>query len=197
MTNIPGLSRTPPGVKDEWRTLFDLWLALDKELHFGYDFAATDDNVLLPRDRYSKLRYFTRERSALDADNWWRDPNASPAGFLNPPFSLLLPFAKKAREQIGIAKQLFGTGTICFLCPADRPETKWWRTVTAVDDEGITRNEIRYLYPRLPYPDSEGKVQGSPLFPSAVVILRTAPWNYTRWVNWRTLTGLTSTTRKR
>lgn len=190
MTNIPGLSRTPPGVKDEWRTLFELWMALDLEFKFEYDFAATDENALVALNSHvpdKKKRYFTRERSALDANCWWLN-GVAPSGFLNPPFSQLLPFARKAREQIALANHMFGTGVICFLCPADRPETEWWRTVTAVDEDGLTRNEVRWLWPRLPYPNAEGEMQGSPLFPSAVVVMRTTPWNYARWVHWPTLT---------
>lgn len=186
--NIPGLSRTPPGKKDEWRTLFELWVMLDLEFDFEYDFAATDENALVDRQYANwESRYFTREDSALDADSWWRDDAARPVGFLNPPFSLLLPFARKAVEQIERAWQLYGTGTICFLCPADRPETEWWRTLVGLDENGMTRNEIRYLYPRLPYTNEEGETQGSPLFPSALVILRTTPWHHARWINWRTL----------
>lgn len=180
---------TPPGKKNEWRTLFKFWMALDRAFDFEYDFAATDDNALVDRQyAHPELRYFTKENSALEADNWWRDPKASPTGFLNPPFSLLLPFMHKAREQIGVAKQQFGYGTIVILCPADKPETEWWRTGIALDEDGLSRNEIRYLYPRLPYCNEEGEVKTSPNFPSALIIMRTTPWNYARWVNWRTLT---------
>lgn len=182
---------TPPGKNDEWRTLFEFWMALDMEFDFEYDFAATDENALVNRQyAHPELRYFTRERSALDADNWWRDPDARPVGFLNPPFSMLLPFARKALEQLERAWQLFGTGTICFLCPADKPETEWWRTLTAIDENGMPQHEIRYLYPRLPYSNDEGEIKTSPHFPSAVVVLRTSSWHYTRWVNWQTLTKL-------
>jgi phage N-6-adenine-methyltransferase len=178
VNRIKGTS-TPPGKKDEWRTHLDLFKALDSAFSFSYDFAATRANALAPR-------YFTRERSALGADNWWTDPDAPPCGFLNPPFSLLKLFMIKAREQIGVAKQLFGYGTIVILCPADKPETEWWRTGIALDEDGIARNEVRYLYPRLPYMNEEGILKTSPHFPSALVIMRCTPWNYTRWVDWRT-----------
>jgi hypothetical protein len=164
-------------------------MALNLEFDFEYDFAATNDNALVDH-QYARpeLRYFTRERSALDADNWWRDPNARPVGFLNPPFSLLKPFMLKAREQIGLAKRMFGTGAIVILCPGDKPETEWWRTGIALDENGVTRHEIRYLYPRLPYCNEKGEIKTSPHFPSALIIMRTMPWTHIRWANWRTLT---------
>lgn len=183
-------SNTPKEEKDEWRTLPKFYKALDSIYEFQYDFAATKENALAPL-------YFTKEKSALDQEHWFTDLSIPPVGFLNPPFSMLGPFLKKANEQIKWAGKSYGYGLICCLVKADAPETKWWRE-NVLNKGGVIRHEIKYLYPRLPYLDSLGLpqrtpdgIRKSPMFPSALIVMRSSPWSQARWVDWRTLTRST------
>jgi len=178
-------SSTPPSQKDEWRTLPSLYNWLDREFKFSYDFAATDDNSLA-------MGRFTKERSALDSDNWfyWGTEVAytNQVGFLNPPFSMVDEFLAKANEQIVLAGEKYLNPIIVCLVRADAPETKWWRK-NVLDEDGFIRHEVRYLYPRVPYCDPSGEVQKNVLWPSALIIMRPKPWRYVRWFNWKLHAG--------
>ena len=172
-------SSTPLSEKDEWRTLPSLYERLNREFNFGYDFAATKDNA------FTTLA-FTKEISALDSMSWFFvvDNSVNPAGFLNPPFSLVGEFLAKANEQIVLAGERFLNPIIVCLVRADCPETLWWRN-NVLDRDGYVQHEIRYLYPRLPYCNPRGEIKKNINFPSALIIMRRKPWNYVRWFNWK------------
>jgi len=170
-------SLTPKELKDEWRTLPALYERLDREFHFDYDFAATEENALCKN-------FFTKENNALEATAWFNDHMSQPIGFLNPPFSQTHEFLSKANEQIELASVTHGYGLICCLVRADAPETKWFRE-NALDEYGRPKHELRYLYPRVPYVNHEGEIKNMNQFPSMLIIMRTNPWLNVHWVNWK------------
>lgn len=132
---------------DEWTTPKWLFELLDKEFMFIVDAAAKDDNTLcdfwfkdaLTHDWYN---YPFCEGNVL-ADHF----------FLNPPYSQIAAFMKKAYEE-----SLKGATIIC-LIPA-RTDTKYWH------DYVMKAAEIRFIKGRLKFGD---QVNSAP-FPSVVVI---------------------------
>ena len=170
-------SLTPKELKDEWRTLPHLYDRLDREFRFKYDFAATPDNAL-------SSAYFTKENSALDIDRWFYNDRLDPIGFLNPPFSLAYEFLTKANEQVELAGAMYGYGLICCLVRADAPETKWFRE-NALDEFGVPRHELRYLWPRVPYVNIDGETKNMNQFPSMLIIMRAKPYRLVFLENWK------------
>ena len=171
------LSETPKEDSDEWRTNPDFFALLNREFKFNYDFAASEENALAKR-------FFTKENSALEAENWFAKGGRK-VGFLNPPFSMMNEFLKKANEE---AKK-FRNSTICFLTRGDSMETKWFRS-GMVDEDGELVHDIRLYYPRIPFIGSDGKLKGSPSFPTAILIIRGDNfYNLKRgritWHNWK------------
>ena len=125
---------------DEWTTpqwLFDL---LDKEFHFDCDAAAIQDN--------HKCCNWMSE--AIDVEwtilGWKRF-------FLNPPYSKIAPFMKKAYEE-----SLKGAIIVC-LIPC-RTDTRYWH------DYVMMAHEIRLIKGRLKFGDGKNSAP----FPSCIVI---------------------------
>jgi len=143
---------------DEWETpqwLFDL---LDKEFHFDYDLACT------PQNCKCKCGIFAPEQDALIFPWKWLAVR-SIIGFLNPPYSKIAAFMKKAYEE-----SLKGAVVVC-LIPC-RTDTRYWH------DYVMKAQEIRFVKGRLKFnnrtlpsykEDGSHKVS-SATFPSCVVI---------------------------
>ena len=131
---------------DEWETpkwLFDL---LDNEFHFDYDLACTHQNCKC------KNGVFSPEQDALIFPWRWLAVR-SIVGFLNPPYSKIAAFMKKAYEE-----SLKGAVVVC-LIPC-RTDTRYWH------DYVMKAQEIRFVKGRLKF---NGGSCGAP-FPSCVVI---------------------------
>jgi phage N-6-adenine-methyltransferase len=126
---------------DEWSTpqwLFDL---LDKEFHFDYDAAANEHNTKC-------------------GDNWLQNALEDPwmkwggkVFFLNPPYSKIGKFMKKAYEE-----SLKGAVVVC-LIPC-RTDTIYWHEYV------MKAHEIRLIMGRLKFGDSKNSAP----FPSCVVV---------------------------
>jgi len=139
---------------DEWETpqwLFDL---LDQEFHFQIDAACSISNILC-------LCGFTKDVDALQSEwvsyDYDDDDVVIPNGiyriFLNPPYSKIGPFMKKAYEE-----SLKGATVVC-LIPC-RTDTRYWH------DYVMKAHEIRLIQGRLKFSNSKTSAP----FPSCIVI---------------------------
>ena len=76
-------------LSDEWNTADDFFHLLDKEWKFDVDVAASKDN-------FKVKTYFTKEDDALSMDHWAKRGDVC---WMNPPYSKVGKFIKKADEQ--------------------------------------------------------------------------------------------------
>ena len=144
---------------DEWETPDWLYNLLFDEFSFGIDAAATEENHLA-------FYWWDKEHSALEAS--WLIPENSgklTSVFLNPPYSQIAAFMKKAYEE-----SLKGAVVVC-LIPC-RTDTRYWHSYV------MRAQEIRFIKGRLKFnnrtlpsykEDGSHKVS-SATFPSCVVI---------------------------
>ena len=147
---------------DEWETPKELFNKLDKEFHFNGDMAATSENRLC-------AHYCTRESDALKYD--WVVPSLTNVFFLNPPYSQIGSFIKKAYEE-----SQKGATVVCLI--PSRTDTKYWH------DYCMKALEIRFIKGRLKFgnrslpktQDTQFKLQdrkiSSAPFPSCIVIFK-------------------------
>lgn len=127
--------------------LFD---ALNEELSFGLDAAASADNAKCKE-------YFTESDNALTQD--WGGRGAV---FCNPPYGRQTSaFVEKAYRE-----SLKGT-TVVLLIPA-RTDTRYFH------DFILGKAEIRFIRGRLKFTDSDGTAYPSAPFPSMIVVFRGA-----------------------
>jgi phage N-6-adenine-methyltransferase len=131
---------------DEWETPQDLFDLLDKEFHFTLDAAATMANTKC--DRF--LANFPGG-DALMLD-WWL-LSANGAVWLNPPYSRIKDFIKKAYEE-----SLNDVIVVCLI--PSRTDTRYWH------DYVMKAAEIRFIKGRLKF---GGAKNGAP-FPSCIVV---------------------------
>lgn len=111
MTDYTG-SNTPADQRDLWRTPPALFYALDAEFCFQLDAAAAPHNALC-------RKFITEEQNTLKTP--WADYLSIPGYvWLNPPYSDITPFVKKAA-----AESLNQIGTV-MLVPAD-PSVGWFK----------------------------------------------------------------------
>ncbi len=119
-----GGSKTPVEQRNLWQTPVPLFVALDAEFCLTLDAAASADNALCNR-------YITEEQDTLETP--WADYVSNPGYvWLNPPYSDITPFVKKAAAES--ANQL---GTV-MLVPADT-SVGWFRE--AIE----TASEVRFI----------------------------------------------------
>ncbi|MGY5706838.1 DNA N-6-adenine-methyltransferase [Vibrio antiquarius] len=106
-------SKTNEEYRDQTSTVPWLFAALDAEFQFGIDLAATDKSAKC-------AVYFTPETDSLSQD-WLASvpPLANATGWLNPPYSNILPWVQHARQE-----QQKGFTTV-FLVPNDC-SGEWW-----------------------------------------------------------------------
>jgi phage N-6-adenine-methyltransferase len=137
---------------DEWETPGTLFKQLDQEFHFDLDAAATKENALAPG-------YFTKEDDALKQD-WYVDYGEDGiinTIFLNPPYSMIAKFMKKAYESA-----LEGATVVC-LIPA-RTDTRYFQ------DYCMKASEIRLIRGRLKFANPTIEKTTSATFPSCVIV---------------------------
>ncbi|MDM5130071.1 phage N-6-adenine-methyltransferase [Aeromonas piscicola] len=117
---------TQANTRDMTQTPLYLFRALDREFHFSLDAAALPETALCQK-------YLTPSIDALQVD--WGDfisPSVrSPWAWLNPPYSDIGPWVKKAIEQQGR-----GIGTV-ILVPQDT-STEWYPRELASEVRHIT-----------------------------------------------------------
>lgn len=137
---------------DEWETPLDLFDKLNKIYNFSLDPASTDENHLCDK-------YFTKEQDGLKQD-WSKD-----VIFLNPPFSKIKLWMKKAYEE-----SLKGAKVIC-LIPA-RVDTKYWFDFCLKANLiYFIKGRLRFVNRKLPLYNPFGNFKISPApFPSVIVV---------------------------
>lgn len=144
-----GGSKTPLDQRDLWRTPPALFAALDAEFCFQLDAAAAPHNALC-------RKFITAEKNTLETP--WADYLNTPGYvWLNPPYSDITPFVKKAAAES--ANQI---GTV-MLVPADT-SVGWFREAiqTASEVRFITAGRLAFINPVTGKPVS-GNNKGSML----------------------------------
>ena len=148
MTDYTG-SNTPADQRDLWRTPPALFAALDAEFCFQLDAAAAPHNALC-------RKFITAEQNTLETP--WADYLSIPGyAWLNPPYSDITPFVKKAAAE---SKNQIGT---VMLVPADT-SVGWFREAiqTASEVRFITAGRLAFINPVTGKPVS-GNNKGSML----------------------------------
>lgn len=144
-----GGSKTPVEQRNLWQTPTPLFVALDAEFCLKLDAAASADNTLCNR-------YITEEQNTLETP--WADYLSIPGYvWLNPPYSDITPFVKKAATES--ANQI---GTV-MLVPADT-SVGWFREAieTASEVRFIVGGRLAFINPASGKPVS-GNNKGSML----------------------------------
>lgn len=144
-----GGSKTPLDQRDLWRTPPALFAALDAEFCFQLDAAAAPYNALC-------RKFITAEQNTLETS--WADYLNTPGYvWLNPPYSDIMPFVKKASAES--ANQI---GTV-MLVPADT-SVGWFKEAiqTASEVRFITAGRLAFINPVTGKPVS-GNNKGSML----------------------------------
>jgi site-specific DNA-methyltransferase (adenine-specific) len=129
---------------DEWSTPDFLFEMLDEEFHFNFDAAAQEGNC--------KVAFYSPD----SLNGSWNNKEYQRIVWLNPPYSKIGAFMKKAYEE-----SQKGAVVVC-LIPA-RTDTKYWH------DYVMKAQELRFVKGRLKFGDSK---TGAP-FPSVIVIFKT------------------------
>lgn len=149
------------GGRDDWRTPRDLYDRLDAQFAFTVDAAATAENALCGH-WYGPGSPLAED--ALTLPDWRATPEAPGRAFLNPPYSRVADFVRKARAEADA-----GNALVVLLLPA-RTDTKWFHDciwdLTA--NAPHTRAEVNFLRGRLKF---SGSPNSAP-FPSMLVVLR-------------------------
>ncbi|APZ06658.1 phage N-6-adenine-methyltransferase [Kosakonia cowanii JCM 10956 = DSM 18146] len=149
MTGDYGGSKTPLDQRDLWRTPPALFASLNAEFCFQLDAAAAPRNALCKR-------FITAEQNTLETP--WADYLSIPGYvWLNPPYSDITPFVKKASAESG--NQI---GTV-MLVPADT-SVGWFKEAlqTASEVRFITAGRLAFINPVTGKPVS-GNNKGSML----------------------------------
>ncbi|EML0040761.1 phage N-6-adenine-methyltransferase [Enterobacter roggenkampii] len=144
-----GGSKTPIDQRDLWRTPPALFASLDSEFCFQLDAAAAPHNALC-------RKFITAEQNTLET--LWADYLSIPGYvWLNPPYSEIMPFVKKAASES--ANQI---GTV-MLVPADT-SVGWFKEAiqTASEVRFITAGRLAFINPVTGKPVS-GNNKGSML----------------------------------
>lgn len=144
-----GGSKTPLDQRDLWRTPPALFASLDAEFCFQLDAAAAPHNALC-------RKFITSDQNTLETP--WDDYLTIPGyAWLNPPYSDITPFVKKAAAE---SKNQIGT---VMLVPADA-SVGWFREAiqTASEVRFITAGRLAFINPVTGKPVS-GNNKGSML----------------------------------
>lgn len=144
-----GGSKTPPDQRDLWRTPPAFFASLDAEFCFQLDAAAAPHNALC-------RKFITADQNTLETP--WADClNVPGYVWLNPPYSDITPFVKKAAAET--TNQI---GTV-MLVPADT-SVGWFKEAiqTASEVRFITAGRLAFINPVTGKPVS-GNNKGSML----------------------------------
>ncbi|MBN4811665.1 phage N-6-adenine-methyltransferase [Citrobacter braakii] len=129
-----GGSKTPLDQRDLWRTPPALFAALDAEFCFQLDAAAAPHNALC-------RKFITEEQNTLQTP--WADYLTIPGyTWLNPPYSDITPFVKKAAAE---SKNQIGT---VMLVPADTSVGWFWEAIQSASEvRFITAGRLAFINP--------------------------------------------------
>lgn len=139
---------------DEWETPQPLFDQLHKEFKFYLDAAASQENRKC-------LCYIPVISDSLPVA--WHGIAGARAIWLNPPYSKIGPFLKKAYEE-----SQHGCTVVCLI--PSRTDTKYWH------DYVMKAAEIRFIKGRLKF----GRSKNSAPFPSCVVVFQPKRPNFYR-----------------
>ena len=115
---------------DNWETPPEIWEPLNREFHFDFDAAASDDNA---KTRY----YFTATSDALSQPWTFRRI------WLNPPYGkMIAPFILKAAQESKPGRII--VALIPFRCRAD-----WWHraVIEKADEVRCIRKRVSFMRP--------------------------------------------------
>jgi len=124
-------SKTDTEFRDHTSTPLWLYAANDSEFNFSLDLAATELSA-------KHKNFFTKEINALEQD-WLKSAGKVKAGWLNPPYSNILPWIEKAEQE-----QRRGF-TTCFLVFMDS-SCEWWPSNKSCIIREITGYYFDYTY---------------------------------------------------
>ena len=122
---------------DDWQTPPELYKTLDLEFNFDFDPCP-----------------FQSTFNGLECD--WGKRN-----FVNPPYSKVKEFLKKAHEEINK-----GNAEVCVFLVFANTDTKWFH------DYCYGQSELRFIKGRLKFIDAQGNADNSAMRPSMIVILK-------------------------
>ncbi|EEU0766365.1 phage N-6-adenine-methyltransferase [Escherichia coli] len=150
MTDFTG-SNTPAEHRDSWRTPPEIFAALNAEFVFQLDAAASEKN------RLCRL-FISQEQNTLTTS--WPEAMGYASGYvwLNPPYSNISPFVKKAATE-----NKFSSVGCVMLLPADT-SVEWFHEAiqTASEVRFITAGRLAFINPLTEKPVS-GNNKGSML----------------------------------
>ncbi|EGX6617206.1 phage N-6-adenine-methyltransferase [Salmonella enterica] len=129
-----GGSKAPLDQRDKWRTPPYLFSALDAEFNFQLDGAASAENAL-------HSNFITEQQNTLETP--WADYVRAPGYvWLNPPYSNIAPFVRKAALE---SENRIGT---VMLVPADT-SVNWFKEAiqTASEIRFITSGRLSFINP--------------------------------------------------
>lgn len=126
-----------PTPKDDWRTPPELYARLDAEFHFGLDAACTRENCLAPTGL-----------SIEDVDSLAVPWTGRGAIWLNPPYSNVRPWLRKAREAGRLVP------VVCLV--TSDTGCNWWRDLVAHE-----ASEVRFLVGRMRFLRPDGTTNAS------------------------------------
>ncbi|HGU0788617.1 TPA: phage N-6-adenine-methyltransferase, partial [Escherichia coli] len=148
MTDFTG-SNTPAEHRDSWRTPPEIFAALNAEFVFQLDAAASEKN------RLCRL-FISQEQNTLTTS--WPEAMGYASGYvwLNPPYSNISPFVKKAATE-----NKFSSVGCVMLLPADT-SVGWFHEAiqTASEVRFITAGRLAFINPLTEKPVS-GNNKGS------------------------------------
>ncbi|MDF7681890.1 phage N-6-adenine-methyltransferase [Enterobacteriaceae bacterium ESL0689] len=129
-----GGSNTPTPLRNLWQTPLEIFAALNAEFIFQLDAAAAVDNALCHK-------FITAEQNTLITP--WSDYLETGYVWLNPPYSNIAPFIRKAAEE----NKNHQIGTVALL-PADT-SVGWFREAiqTASEVRFITGGRLSFINP--------------------------------------------------
>lgn len=141
--------------RDNWETPDDLFNLLDGVFDFKVDAAATKAN--------RKCRaYFGPDHPDPARRDGLLVPRAPRRRWLNPPYSKVAPWLKKAHEEADA--MLRGFGLVVALVPLD-PSTRWWA------DWAMKANRIIHLFgKRIQFKPQRGVKASSNTGPSSLLV---------------------------
>lgn len=145
---------------DEWETPQDLFDVLDKEFKFQVDAACSNKNKKCDWYFKDSLNHDWIGYGIDNGNLFLEGPLVGPF-WLNPPYSKIAAFMKKAYEE-----SLKGATVVCLI--PSRTDTKPWH------DYIMKAHEIRFIKGRLRFVGPNCK--GPAPFPSCIVVFRGSPY---------------------
>lgn len=137
--------------KQDWETPPEFVRLIEHKYGFRFDL----DSCCYPRTAKAR-RFFTEEDDGL-AQDWTKEDGSAAFVWMNPPYGNALPvWTKKAKKEA----QEHGSTVFC-LVPG-RTDTKWFHDAARFGKLILMKGRLSFL--------QDGEQQGSPAFPSVLII---------------------------